>query len=356
MSIFGHGTSFGVVVTLASAALFSGPAAAQDVSFAGKTITIVIGSGTGGTTDTSTRLMAAFLGKYLPGTPSVIIQSRPGSHSITAMNYVAQQAKPDGLTVAGGSASQIDPETFRLPQAQYDPTKFFMIGGVDLGGGIVIMRKETQARLTDKSASSVVMGSSSGLPSSTVLTAAWGIEYLGWNVRWVSGYPSQTSGMALVLQRGEIDMTGFSTAGLSDWLFDTSKYSVIYQTGSNRCSRPSSLPELKGVPLFTEAMKGKLTDPVAQKAFDYWCASSSTVVWIALPAGTPGPIVDTFRAAFKKIAVDPEFIEQGQRFSKEFSVVSTENMNILVDTYAQTSDEVSNYLPELLRKQGRPIN
>lgn len=356
MNVIGHGTSFGVAAIVASTVLFAGPAAAQEVSFAGKTISIVIGSGPGGTTDTSTRLMAAFLTKYLPGSPSVIIQSRPGSHSITAMNYVAQQAKPDGLTVAGGSASQIDPETFRLPQAQYDPTKFFMIGGVDLGGGIVIMRKEAEARLKDKAANPVVMGSSSGLPSSTVLTAAWGIEFLGWNVRWVSGYPSQTSGMALVLQRGEIDMTGFSTAGLSDWLFDTSKYTVIYQTGSNRCSRPSSLPELKGVPLFADTLKGKLADPVAQKAFDYWCASSSTVVWIALPAGTPAPVVETFRAAFKKIAVDPEFLEQGQRFSKEFSVISTENMDVLVNTYAQTSDAVSNYLPELLRKQGRPIN
>jgi tripartite-type tricarboxylate transporter receptor subunit TctC len=333
------------------------PAAASEfVSFAGKTVTIIIGSTTGGTTDTSARLMAAFLSKYLPGTPNVIVQSRPGAHSIAALNYFSHQVKPDGLTVAAGSASQLDPENFRMPQSQYDPTTFLMVGAVDLGGGILILRADAQSRLTDKKARPVVMGSSSGLPSSTVLTAAWGVEYLGWNIQWVSGYPSATSGLALELERGEIDMTGFSTAGVSDRLFDRSKYKIIYQTGSNRCSVPSSLGELAGVPLFAEAMKGRITDPVAQKAFESWCNSSSTFVWMALPPATPAEITDTYRAAFKKIAADPAFQEQGKRFSREFSSIPLESLTVMVSAFAQMSPEVTNVMAELLRKQGRPIN
>lgn len=347
--------SFGIAATL-FALLPAVPAMAEDVSFAGKTITIIIGSTPGGTTDSSTRIMAAGLTKYLPGAPAVIIQARPGAHSISAMNYFAQQVKPDGLTTGGGSASQLDPETTRMQQAQYDPTKFAMLGGVDLGGGIVIMRADAKARLLDKKQPPVVMGSASGLPSSTVLTAAWGIEYLGWNVHWVSGYPSATSGMALAMERGELDMTGFSTAGVSDTLFDRGKFSVIYQTGSKRCSTPSSIDELKGVEIFANAIKGKISDPVAQKAFEYWCNSSSTFVWMALPPGTPEPIVETYRAAFAKMAVDPTLIEQGRKFSKEFAFVPHESLTALVHNLAALSPEVTNFMPELLRKQGRPIN
>jgi tripartite-type tricarboxylate transporter receptor subunit TctC len=358
VSSSGHGLTFGLALSMLMALQpASSPALSKEtVSFAGKTITIIIGSTAGGTTDTSARLIAAFLSKHLPGTPSVIVQSRPGAHSVAAMNYFAQQVKPDGLTAAVGSAAQLDPQTIRLPQSQYDPTKFVMVGGADLGGGMVIMRNDAHSRLTDKTQSPVVVGSSSGLPSSTILTAAWGKEYLGWNLQWVSGYPSATSGIALALQRGEIDMTGFSTAGLSQSLFDRSKYTVIYQTGSNRCSVPSSLGELAGTPLFASAMKGKIADPLAQKAFDYWCNSSSTVVWMALPPGTPAAIIEAHRAAFGGIAADPAFLEQGRRFSQEFSSVPYENLDALVSTYMQMSPEVTNFMQDMLRRQGRPVN
>ena len=350
-----RGASFGIAAFTLLALQQIAPAMGEEVSFAGKTITVIIGSTPGGTTDSSTRIMIAGLSKYLPGSPTVIIQARPGAHSISAMNYFAQ-VKPDGLMAGGGSASQLDPETTRMQQAQYDPTKFFMVGGVDLGGGVIVMRADAKARLMDKKAAPVVMGSSSGLPSSTVMTAAWGIEYLGWNVHWVSGYPSASSGMALALERGEIDMTGFSTAGISDAMFDRSKFSIIYQTGAKRCSTPSSLPELKGVEIFANTMKGQIKDSVAQKAFEYWCNSSSTFVWMALPPGTPAPIVAAYRTAFAKMEADPTLIEQGQKFSKEFAFVPYENITALVNNLAALSPEVTNFMPELLRKQGRPIN
>src|SRR4249919_252285 len=113
-------------------ALFPGRApGVEAISFEGKTVTIVIGSSPGGTTDASARLMAAGLSKHLPGKPAVVVQSKPGAHSLTAMNYFTEQVKPDGLILAVGSGSQLDPTNYRVPQSRYDPTTFLMIGGVD---------------------------------------------------------------------------------------------------------------------------------------------------------------------------------------------------------------------------------
>jgi tripartite-type tricarboxylate transporter receptor subunit TctC len=338
------------------ALLPGGSPAAEAVSLEGKTVTIVIGSSPGGTTDASARLMASGLSKHLPGKPAVVVQSKPGAHSLTAMNYFAEQVKSDGLTLAVGSGSQIDPINYRIPASRYDPTKFHMVGGVDLGGGIVIIRNEALPRLKDKTKASVIMGSPSGLPHSTMMPAAWGIDYLGWNVRWVTGYPSNSAALFLALERGEIDIVAFSTSGLPNTLFDRDKFTIIYQTGSNRCHTPSSLPQLKDVPIFGEAMQGKISDPLAQRAFDYWCNGSSIATWLALPPGTPAAIVDAYRAAFAKAVADPAFLEQGRSYAQDFSPVSFEDVTEAARSYGQVSPEVVDVLPQMLRKQGLILN
>jgi hypothetical protein len=334
----------------------SSAVAADAISFEGKTITIIVGTGTGGTTDASARLMGQFLTKHLPGAPAAVVQNRPGAYSLAAMSYFAQQVKPDGLTVAVGSGSQLDPVNYRVPQSRYDPTTFAMVGGIDLGGGIVIVRTDALPRLMDKTANPVVMGSPAGIPHSAMLPVAWGIDYLGWNVKWITGFPSQTPALVLALERGEIDITGFSTSGLTGSLLDRSKYTVIYQTGSDRCTQPSLLPALQGTPIFADVMKGKIADPLAQKAFDYWCNSASIVTWMALPPGTPAEVIDTYRAAFSKIATDPAFLEQGRSFSGDFSPASYQSVTATARAFGEASPEVIDFRRQMLRRQGLDLN
>jgi len=300
--------------------------------------------------------MAAGLSKHLPGKPGVVVQAKPGAHSLTAMNYFAEQVKPDGLTLAVGSGSQIDPTNYRIPQSRYDPTKFIMVGGVDLGGGIVIIRNEALPRLTDKKAAPVIIGSPSGMPHSTMMPAAWGADYLGWNIKWVGGYPSQSSAFALALERGEIDLTAFSASGLPSSIFDKNKFTVIYQTGSNRCHTPSSLPQAQGVPIFGTVMEGKIGDPLAKKAFEYWCNGSSIGTWLALPPNTPEPIVQVYRTAFGKMSADPEFLAQGRAYADDFSPVSYQDVTEAARSLSEVSPEVVNFLPQILRRQGLTIN
>jgi tripartite-type tricarboxylate transporter receptor subunit TctC len=87
-------TSFSLAVLLA---VPHSAVAAEPVSFKGKTVTMIIGFAAGGGTDLSGRLIAAYLGKYLPGQPTVIVQNMPGAEGMTAMNFFANQPKPDGL-------------------------------------------------------------------------------------------------------------------------------------------------------------------------------------------------------------------------------------------------------------------
>src|SRR5512132_2343481 len=72
---------------------------AQGPYFQGKTITIVVGYQAGDGYDIWSRLLAAHMGKHIPGTPGMIVQNMPGAGSMIAANHIFNVAKPDGLSL-----------------------------------------------------------------------------------------------------------------------------------------------------------------------------------------------------------------------------------------------------------------
>jgi tripartite-type tricarboxylate transporter receptor subunit TctC len=183
-------------------------ASAEPVSFEGKSVKLIIPSTAGGGTDATARLVGRFFGKYLPGSPAVVPQNMPGGGGITSLNFLAQQAKPDGLTIAVSSSTQADPITYRTPQAQYNPTKLGIIGGFSTGDDYLVIRSEALPRLLDSSKPPVIMGTNAGQPRRGMRMSMWGDRYLGWNMKWVTGYPGSND-LLLALERGEIEMSTF---------------------------------------------------------------------------------------------------------------------------------------------------
>src|SRR5258708_19836870 len=75
------------------------PVAAQSPYYQGKTITIITGSQTGDVFDIYARMIAAHMGKHIPGNPNLVVQNMTGAGHIVAANFVYSVAKPDGLTL-----------------------------------------------------------------------------------------------------------------------------------------------------------------------------------------------------------------------------------------------------------------
>ena len=63
-----------LLTALSAAAIAFAPAAAQAQGARGNQITIIVGSGPGGTMDTNARQIAQYLGRHLPGQPTVVVQ------------------------------------------------------------------------------------------------------------------------------------------------------------------------------------------------------------------------------------------------------------------------------------------
>src|SRR5438552_759933 len=62
-------------------------------------ITLLIGTAPGGTFDTSGRLVARHMAKYIPGHPAIVAQNMPGANSVLAANHLASVAPQDGSVI-----------------------------------------------------------------------------------------------------------------------------------------------------------------------------------------------------------------------------------------------------------------
>jgi tripartite-type tricarboxylate transporter receptor subunit TctC len=341
----------GLVSVLAIGLGCSGAAAEDVVNFKGKTITLLVGSEVGGGTDASARLVAPFLTKYLPGQPTVVVQNLPGASGIKALNHFVQRVAPDGLTAINGSISMIDPITYRGANAQYDPKNLRFIGGVGRGGGAIFTSKDAAERLLDKSKKPVIIGSALTVPRSIMQPALWCIEYLGWNATWIVGYHG-TNEVMLALDRGEIDMTSTGNLFQIKDRLNSGQLKLINQSGYLANGKIVARQDYGDTPLFPEQMKGKIKDPIAQKAYDYWEALNNGDKWVALPPATPENIVAVYREAFAKASTDPEFREKGEKISDGFEPMTAQDVEMVARTLADTPPAAIDYTKELMRKQG----
>src|SRR3954454_21367387 len=286
------------------------------VSFKGKTVTMIIGFTSGGGADVLGRAVSVYLEKYLPGNPVVVPKNVPGAEGVTAMNFLVQQAIPDGLTISTSANTSVDPLNYRKPGVHYVPTDFAIIGGGGRGGEVLMINKESEKRLYDKKAAPVIMGSLSGIPRSGMQMTAWGIELLGWNAKWVVGYRG-TNELALALERGEIDMTSTANLFLIQRLIATGNFEILCQSGTLKNGVLTARPEFGDAPLITKLLEGKIKDPLAAKAFEYWSAIAVTDKWLALPPKTSRAIADGYREAYAKAMLDSDFLERGRKISDD---------------------------------------
>jgi tripartite-type tricarboxylate transporter receptor subunit TctC len=350
MEMIGYLRALGLSLALVMAA-GNDASANEPVSFKGKTVTMIIGFAAGGGTDLAGRAIAAHLGKYLPGEPNVIVQNVPGAEGMTAMNYFANVAKPDGLTLTMGSGSVADPINFRKPQAKYDPSKFIFVGGTGRGGTLTIINKEHEANLYDRTKLPVIMGSPGGAPRSGVLVTAWGIEFLGWNAKWVVGYKG-TPDLFTALERGEIEMAATSSTHQVEKLLQTGKFKILTQSGMIRNGELLPRSDFPDAPMLKKMLDGKISDPIARKSYEYWASLESKDKWLALPPGTPAGIVKVYREAFLKVLEDPEFVARAKLLSDDFTPTFWQDLQSWIQTMADTPDESIRFISHMLRRQG----
>ncbi|MGE0744478.1 MAG: Bug family tripartite tricarboxylate transporter substrate binding protein [Rhodospirillales bacterium] len=322
---------------MAALGLVAGASAASAAtSFAGKTVTIVVGLSAGGNYDFYARFLSEFYGKHLPGEPSVIVQNRTGAGSVTAANYLYGVAPKDGTTIAMTLDTLPLYQALRGKGIRFDLTKVQWIGNMaELNGAISVWHTAPATDIEGMKRAEVIMGST-GRSSGTFMLPALMNGVLGTKFKIVLGFPG-TNEVNLAIERGEVHgRAGGSWDNLrvqkADWVRDR-KIIPVAQAGFTRD------PLIPDTPLLTEIA----TTPDQRKLMALLSSASVFSRAVYAPPETPADVVATLRRAFDATMKDPALVAAAEKRQIQISPQTGEDLQKLI---AETLDLAPNLVDQ----------
>jgi ABC-type phosphate/phosphonate transport system substrate-binding protein len=284
-------------------AIAAGPAVAADY-YAGKTIEIIIGADVGGGGDFYGRLLAAHLGRHIPGKPAVIPKNMPGGGSNKAAAYIYSVAPKDGTSIGGvQSGTVMGPLTDSAIAALFDASKFHYLGTADAGARVCITYKASPTQsLADAQKRETVLAASGDGGSTkdypTVLNAVAGTKF-----KVIPGY-SGTGNMLIAMERGEVDgICGYNWSSFKsarpDWIRDKTA-AIILQQG------PEADPELTG--LGVPEVWSYLKNDDDRKLMEFSVSEQFLGRPYVVAPETKPEVVAILRTAFDAMSTDPDYL------------------------------------------------
>jgi tripartite-type tricarboxylate transporter receptor subunit TctC len=199
-----------VVALLLVGAIAVMPAAAQPQSFyAGRTVTVIVGSSPGGYYDTAGRVVARHLGRYIPGHPNIVVQNLPGAGGLAGLNRIGNTAERDGRTILVMSRALPQLALMGDPNAAFDPLQLTWLGSLSSykdDAYLMVVNDNHPARtLADLKGPGrpLFLGGTRG-GSTNIIFALIARDLLGLNIEVARGYAGAAE-MWLAQERGEID-------------------------------------------------------------------------------------------------------------------------------------------------------
>ena len=321
---------------------------AQEGYFKGKTIRIIAGFPGGGGVDAEARMMARFLGLYIPGHPTMLVQNMPGAGGTVASNWFEQFAKPDGLTLHYTSTTSINQQAMSVKEAKHDLTRWPAIGSVRRGTSVALIRKKSLERLTG-GGEPLKVGVRSGDESWNAIFL-WGAEFLKWNVRWVQGYPGGGE-IQLAFERNETDIYPTATLPILQKFIGQGFNPFVQQGMLNASGAFQRRSEFADVPVFDDLAKEQRPTGVAGQAYTIFAGTDSVGRPLQAAPKTPANLLRQLRDGFTRMKDDPDFKAELKRVSGEDAqILLAAEVDALLRQLVVVSPPIQGYINGLMKK------
>lgn len=336
-----------VILSLVVVIAFIGGAGAQPDFFAGKQISLLIGTTAGGGYDAYGRLVARHIGRHIPGNPAVIARNMPGGGGLTAANHLYNRAPKDGteiMIVTNGVPFERLFHTLSPngKNALFESPKFGWIGSATQTVFVTVTWHKSGIRtIADATKREVVLGASAPNADSFVL-AMLSNNLLGTRFKVVLGYPGANE-VSMAVENGEIegeagkDWTTL-TATRPLWLRDN-LINILVQMGMR------AHPALKGVPMAIDLARSAEDRQVMEVVF----AKFGMARPFFTAPGVPADRLAILRRAFDATLADPAVIAEAAKLGMEVSPVRGEEVEALVTRMMATPDALAARAREVLR-------
>lgn len=313
--------------------------------YQGKTIRLIVGFAPGGGYDTYSRLIAKYLGNYVPGNPSVIVENMPGAGSLVAANQTYNALPKDGTVIANIHAALILEQLFRTEGVEFDAARFRWLAVPVKENNLLMVHSRTGIRRIDEIAGpggkQLVLG---GIPGTSVEQGALLMrEIFGGNVRVVSGYEG-TAPVRLAIENGEVDgfINTWQSVKLTNLNDITSGNWVVLVDIEDQPTRdlPVRAPTLREIGQSEEQRQlvrlGVLYPNQIAKAY-------------VMAPEVPEPRAAAVEAAFKRTFEDPAFLEEAEKARLEINPMYSAEIKQVVTQLLNTPEEMRARLQRILK-------
>ncbi|HEY4135182.1 MAG TPA: hypothetical protein VGO34_08190 [Alphaproteobacteria bacterium] len=322
------------LTALALTAVVSYPATAQSPAefYKGKTVQFGVGYEPSGGFDAYTRLAARFIGKHIPGSPTVIVSNMPGASSLTYVRYLKAQAPKDG-TQFGMFNRGLMPKSVLDPQETgVDFREFTWIGSMNSEIAVCYLWAAKGIKTLEdmKKADQVILGDTSKNSGGYIYTSMMRTLSPN-NVKLVLGYAT-TGAIWLAVERGELDGNCTVVTSLQSqrpqW-FTENKINVMVQFDA---VKHRDLPD---VPTVFDLVK----DENERKAINFLIAAEAIGRPIIGPPGMEKTRAEAIRKAFLDTMKDPEFLAYAKQAKMDIDVVTADKAAQIAADIATTPKE-----------------
>ena len=310
------------------------PASAQTVEafYRSHELTILIGHPPGGSYDLYAQLAAAHIGRYIPGTPTVIVQSMPGGAGSKAAAYLYAKGPKDGSMIS------LFPETIAYvqlmdpAQGRWDVRKMSYIGSfAPVNTAFMVHGGSRLGTAADLFTGKTNVGCS-GRTSQSFQYPATLKAVAGMPLNIICGYDG-SSAYTLALLRGEVDLV---SKAWNSWraedrdTIDNGTFVPLLQAGLKRT------PELPSVPLMQEIV----ADEGGKRAIEFVSAGAAIGRALLAPPNVPADRVVALRAAFDEVVHDKDFLADAQKRTIYIEPVSGVEVQKVSDAIVATPKDV----------------
>jgi tripartite-type tricarboxylate transporter receptor subunit TctC len=275
-------------------------AQAQDF-YRGKTVTLFAGQPPGGGIDSEMRLVARFLGKFIPGEPSFLPMNMQGAGGIILGNHLYGVAKPDGLTLGmpGRTGFALAP-VISAADTKYDLRKFTWIGSSASSNFVLWMRRAANVRSFDdlrKAQRQIVIASSGSTTANSIMPEVLA-RYEKLPLKVVRGYPGINDAI-LAVERGEADGVLCQKASLRGDMIASGAVVPIFQVMAIE----------PGVAL----LDGIVTDQRERALLEMLSAPQRLGLPVIAPPGVPDALTRILRRSYLNMIASNDYQDEAMK-------------------------------------------
>jgi tripartite-type tricarboxylate transporter receptor subunit TctC len=314
--------------------------------YRGKVVRIVVGFPPGGGADVYSRVIARYLGRAIPGNPTVTVTNMPGAGSIIAGNHIFNAGAADGTEIGMLNGAVILEQLFGNSAVQFDMARFryLAVPVTEIYVMIVTRRSSVTgfSEIVGDNAKQVVLGA---IPNSTLEHAPILLrDALNANLKVVSGYKGSAD-IRLAIDAGEIGgfFNPWSTVKASSAeKFTSGEWSVILQLTDR------SLPDLPSANVPT--INALTANESRRMLLRYGTLAPNQFgkVYMLRP-GVPADRAAALEAAFAGTFADPNFQADAAKSQLEIRPLYGESIRRIVGDFLTMPPSIKERLKRSLR-------